>query len=203
MSRAHERRRRAATEAHVIALLYALPDAERPLWATALCLGVRRAELRELRWSDIDFTAKVIHVTRSVDAKGEVLDPKTEAGVRDVPMLDRVYRALVAHKLATGRDGDDLVFGRTATDPFVPSTVRSRAVKAWKTAGLKPVTLHEGRHTAASVMRAAGLDIKVITEIIGHATVATTQDRYTHVSAEHLRRAAERLDAHYLAAVNE
>jgi integrase len=61
---------------------------------------------------------------------------------------------------------------------------------------LEPIALHEGRHTAASIMRAAGLDTKLITTVIGHSSVVITQDRYTHVSPDHLRDAAERLEAH-------
>jgi hypothetical protein len=67
---------------------------------------------------------------------------------------------LLAHKLRTGRGGDDLVFGRTATLPFVPSTVRRRAIEAWEAGGLAPIALHECRHTAASEMRAAGLGLQ-------------------------------------------
>ena len=57
---------------------------------------------------------------------------------------------LVAHKLATGRDGVQLVFGRTATLPFIPSTVRRRALAAWEAADLEPIALHECRHTSAT-----------------------------------------------------
>ena len=51
------------------------------------------------------------------------------------PLVAPVKRRLIAHKLATGRDGDDLVTGRTATRPFVPSTVRRHALAAWEAAG--------------------------------------------------------------------
>jgi len=113
-----------------------------------------------------------------------------------VPILSVVRRELVAHKLRTGRSGDDLVFGRTARTPFVPSTIGRRAKEAWQAASLTPITLHECRHTAASKLRAAGVDFKMIQTIIGHSSVTTTFDRYTHVSREHLRQAAETWDAH-------
>jgi hypothetical protein len=54
------------------------------------------------------------------------------------------------HLLRTGRRGDDLIFGRSASDPFVPSTVRLRALGAWDQAEVEPITLHECRHTFAS-----------------------------------------------------
>jgi integrase len=59
------------------------------------------------------------------------------------------------HPLATGRSGDDLAPGRMACDPFVPSTVRNRALRAWD-AGLRPIGLHECRHTFASLLIAGG-----------------------------------------------
>lgn len=54
--------------------------------------------------------------------------------------------------------GTDLVFGRSTVDRFVSSTVRRRAIDAWKTAGLQPIGLHEGRNSAAKAGNAAGLD---------------------------------------------
>jgi site-specific recombinase XerD len=113
-----------------------------------------------------------------------------------VPVLSILRAELLAHKLRTGRGGEDLVFGRTASLPFVPSTVRRRAIDAWQKAGLEPIALHECRHTAATEMRAAGLDFKMIQSIIGHSSVTTTFDRYTHVSRQHLQAAAEQFEAH-------
>jgi integrase len=194
------RRERVATPAEARKLLDALPDADRALWATAFYTGTRRGELRELRWSDIYLEDSVISVSRTLDDNGTVVATKTEAGDREVPILSMLRTDLLAHKLRTGRGGEDLVFGRTATLPFVPSTVRRRAIDAWAAAKLQPIALHECRHTAASEMRAAGLDFKLIQTIIGHSSVTTTFDRYTHVSREHLQAAAARFEAHVKAA---
>jgi len=193
------RRERVATPAEARALLAALPGADRPFWAAAFYTGMRRGELRQLRWSHVDFGAGVIAVDGTYDDSGEVVAAKTAAGTREVPILDALAGELLEHKLRTGRVDGDLVFGRTASDPFVPSTLRRRAIDAWEAAGLEPITPHECRHTAATEMRAAGLDFKMIQTIIGHSSVTTTFDRYTHVSREHLRAAADQLDAHYSA----
>lgn len=207
------RRDRFATPAEAVRLIAALPGEERALWATAFYTGMRRGELRELRWSDVNLAEGVIRVERGLDDSGEVIRTKTTAGERDVPILSALKHDLVEHGLATGRTGDDLVFGRTATAPFIPSTVRSRALKAWKAANdkvlgeaqergeevdaallLAPIALHEARHSAASLLRAAGVDFKMISAIIGHSSVVITFDRYTHVSAEDLRAAAKQVD---------
>jgi hypothetical protein len=69
-----------------------------------------------------------------------------------------VRREPTRHNALTGRDGDDLVFGRTPRAPFIPSTSRSRARKAWKAAKLEPILLREARHRVTSDFIPAGLD---------------------------------------------
>ena len=104
----------------------------------------------------MDLGRSEIRVERSWDPNAGPTEPKSETGVRTLPLLAVLRDYLDQHKLGTGRGGSDLVFGRTARDPFVPSTVRHRARNSWAAAGLKPVGLHECRHTFASLMIAAG-----------------------------------------------
>ncbi len=99
----------------------------------------------------------MITVRRALDDDGTVILTKTYAGERDVPVIPTLKPVLDAHLLRTGRSGDDLLFGRTSTLPFIPSTVRHRALAAWKSASLEPITLHEARHSTASMLRAAGM----------------------------------------------
>jgi integrase len=176
-------------------LLAALPDTEKAFWAVALFCGLRRGELRGLQWSNVDFEAGVIRVERSSDPKAGPVDVKTGAGRRAVPMAFVVRRELMAHKARTGRDGRDLVFGRTATEVFYASTIRARANKAWKEAGLEPITPHEARHCAISYFIAAGLDWKQISTWAGHGDVRQTWNRYGHLVPGGEDIARERLDA--------
>lgn len=179
------------------ALIQALPEPGQAFWALAFYAGLRRGELRALRVDDVDFDAGLVHVRRGWDdIEGEIA-PKTFAGKRDVPMMGELRRICRAHKLATGRHGEQLFLGRAATDPFVPSTVRARARKAWQSAGLEPLTAHEARHCAASYMIACGLDWKKVSEFLGHTDVRTTFNRYGKVVEEDLSEAAERLDAYF------
>lgn len=96
---------------------------------------------------------------------------------------------------ARERIGRRLVFGRTATEVFYPSTVRARANKAWKAAGLEPLTPHEARHCAISYFIAAGLDWKQISTWAGHGDVRQTWNRYGHLVPGGEDQARERLDA--------
>jgi integrase len=178
------------------ALLAALPDSERPLWATLLYAGLRIGEARALRWRHVEFDAGVIRVERGWDDVEGEIEVKTGAGRRTVPLAGHVRRELAALKLRTGRDGDDLVFGRTPTLPFVRSTIRSRANRAWQAAGMEPLTPHEARHCAASYLIAAGLNAKQLSVYIGHSDIRTTYNRYGHLMPGDERQAARQLDTY-------
>ncbi|MGI9082411.1 MAG: tyrosine-type recombinase/integrase, partial [Thermoleophilaceae bacterium] len=115
-----------------------------------------------------------------------------------VPIAGRLRDHLLEHKLSTAREGEALVFGVTATDPLEPTNVRRRALTAWKEAKLKPITLHECRHTFASLGIAAGLNAKALSEYLGHASVTITFDRYGHLFPGSEHEAAGQLDAYLL-----
>ena len=167
-------------------LIAALPESEQAFWALAFFAGLRRGELRGLQVDDVDFDAGLVRVRRGWDDVEGEIEPKTFAGASDMPMMGELRRICRAHKLQTGRHGAQLFLGRKPTVPFFPSTVRARALKAWKGAGLEPLTAHEARHCAASYMIACGLDWKKVSEFLGHTDVRTTFNRYGKVVAEDL-----------------
>ncbi|HZB86312.1 MAG TPA: tyrosine-type recombinase/integrase, partial [Gaiellaceae bacterium] len=74
------------------------------------------------------------------------------------------------------------------------SSLSARAATAWK--GLEPITLHEARHTYASLMIAAGVNAKALSEYMGHASVTITYDRYGHLMPGNEDQAADLLDAY-------
>jgi integrase len=90
-------------------------------------------------------------------------------------------RHLADHMLLVERQPDQLVFGRTGSESFIPSTIRNRALKAWKAAGLEPITLQDCRHSAATLMIHGGANAKAIQEVMGHASIQMTFDRYGHL----------------------
>lgn len=116
------KRERIATPNEAAALIAALPIEERALWATAMYAGLRAGELRALRWEDIDLAGGVIRVERSWDAREDVVDPKSKAGRRKVPVPAVLRDELVEHRMRRGSAGG-LVFGRAPERPFVPNTV--------------------------------------------------------------------------------
>jgi integrase len=177
-------------------LLAALDEQDRALWATALYAGLRRGELRALRWSDVDLERNLIRVARGWDDVEGEQDTKTIAGVRPVPIVEALRAELVRHKLATGRGGDDLIFGRTATSAFSTSSVDRRAKDAWDAAGLRRPTLHTGRHGTISRLIEAGISAKAIQVYAGHSSITTTFDRYGHLFPSTIDDDRRRLDEH-------
>ena len=103
------RRTRFATPAEAHELIEAAPAQDRALWATAFYAGLRRGELRALRWIDVDLASGVIRVERSWDVKEGVIEPKSTAGRRKVPIAAILRDYLVEHRL---RGAEGLVFGR-------------------------------------------------------------------------------------------
>jgi integrase len=215
------RRERVADRAEAQVLIEALPAGERALWATAIYAGLRRGELRALRVSDINFDVGVIRVCRGWDDREGAQGTKSDAGERQVPIVGVLKRLLREHLLATGRRDDALVFGRTATLPFVASTVRNRALKAWgwkqvanparnddptatpktvwieaRESAMTPLTLHEGRHSTASYLVEAGVNDLELAAVIGHSDPRTTKSIYAKLFEGSGAKIAAQLDAY-------
>jgi len=177
-------------------LLAAVPVEDRALWATALYAGLRRGELMALRWEDVNLAGGVIRVERAYDAKeGCYVEPKSRAGKRTVPLAGALRDHLVEHRMRQGQT-EGLAFGRDADRPFSPNDVRDRALAAW--VEHDPITLHEARHTFASLMIAAGVNAKALSTYMGHSSITITLDRYGHLMPGNEEEAAGLLDA-YLA----
>jgi integrase len=190
-------RERIASPVEAAALLVALPEAERALWATALYAGLRAGELQALAWDDVDLNACLIRVERGWDPKVGPIEPKSRAGKRRVPIPGVLRGLLLEHRLRQGNP-TGLVFGRSTVRPFNPRTAAERAQRAWRAADLAPIGLHECRHTYASLMIAAGANAKALTTFMGHASVTVTYDRYGHLMPGSRDESAALLDA-YLA----
>ena len=175
------RRDHIAEPNHAAALIAALPETDQALWATALYAGLRRGELQALTWNDIDLHAGLIHVNGSWDMRAGPISPKSRAGRRRIPLTTTLRRYLVAHQLRQGRPQTGYLFANRHGRPFDPTTIVNRARKNWNNNNLKPLTLHECRHTYAAFMIAAGINAKALSSYMGHSTITTTLDRYGHL----------------------
>jgi integrase len=174
------RRDRIASPIEAASLLEALEnERDRAVWATALYAGLRLGELQGLRSEDVDLQAGVIRVERSWDKREGAIEPKSRAGKRKVPIVAALRAHLAAHMLRRG-NAAGLFFGE-GERPFNRDQLVARADAAWKKAKLKPIGLHEARHTGASIFIAAGVNVKALSAYLGHASITVTLDRYGHL----------------------
>ena len=209
------RRERVATPLETAALLAALPDEYRALWATAAYAGLRRGELRALRVSSVHAAwISVLHGWDDVEGERET---KSDAGVREVPLPATLSTILTAHVERSGRSGDDLLFGRTASEPFTPTHVRAKAREAWaaenarrtkeaeeqggKPELLEAIGLHELRHSYSSYLDAAGVSETRADRYMGHSNPSVA-NRYRHQLEGQLAEDAARLDSYLTGAVS-
>jgi integrase len=173
------------------------------LYHLAAYYGLRRSELGGLCWSDVDLASRRVHVrqaqvddildlTKSEDSERII---KVDKGTAD--SLKAWRKTQPAERLAwdgvwadTGR-----VFTREDGTPLRPGWISARFKSLAAKAGLPPVRFHDLRHGAATMLLAAGQNIKFISETLGHSTYAFTADVYTTVAAELADTAAEAIAA--------
>jgi integrase len=161
-------------------------------WQLAALTGMRRGEVLGLSWADIDLDASRLAVRRSLissDYEIKVSEPKTEKGRRVVALDPAMVAALRDHqgrqlleRAAMGGDWDnalDLVFTREDGSPIHPQAFSEMFEKHVKDSKLPKLSLHGLRHTHATIALRAGVHPKVVSERLGHASVAFTLDVYT------------------------
>lgn len=184
---------RVAPPNEVEALLGALPNELRFIWATAIYTGLRRGELQALGWQHVDLEAGVIEVERAWDRVAGFIDPKSKASFRRLPLPGSLRGMLIEQKLVQGCGGEGLVIGK-GDKPFDPSNAIRSARRIWKNAGLSELGYHQCRHTYASLMIAAGVNAKTLSTYMGHSSIVMTMDRYGHLFPGNVNDSADKLD---------
>ncbi len=184
-------------------------DDLRTLIFVALSSGLREGELLALRWSDLDLKAGRLQVTRTLHYLGkgglQFGEPKTRRSRRRVSMSKETARVLTLHRtrqlerrllLGSAYVDTDLVFATETGEPIRPYTIAPRFVRVVRAAGLAHMRFHDLRHTSASLLLAAGIHPKVVSERLGHSTVNLTLDTYSHVLPGLQEQAAQSMDAY-------
>lgn len=167
----------------------------------AISTGLRESEMFGLQWSDIDLKAKTLRVNRrllEVDGEFDVDIPKTATGRRMVNLPKVATKALSEHKARMKKAGtldSPWVFHDTRGGPLRRQNVMRRHFrKILENAGLPRVRIHDLRHTAATLLLAAGEHPKVVQERLGHSRISTTLEIYSHVLPGMQEKAASRID---------
>jgi integrase len=177
-------------------------DTYGPLWILALGTGMRRGELLGLRWQDLDLAGARLHVRQCLVEIGGVptlQEPKTASGRRVVALPPSVTDTLRAHRtsqleqrLAIGSawQDHDLVIAKDDGSPVTPGNVNRHLNRIARKAGVPRIRFHDLRHTHATLLLRQRVHPKIVSERLGHATIAMTLDTYSHVLPDMQEQAA-------------
>jgi integrase len=175
-------------------------DRYRALWHLFVALGLRWSEASGLRWRDVALDDGYVTVSRAMSEKRVAGRTKTAGSRRRIDLPPSLVLELRAHRermLADGfaREPADLVFvNAVGKVPHASNIERRNFFPALARAGVRRVRVHDLRHTCATIRLLAGEHVKVVSELLGHASVRTTMDLYAHVLPTMGRDAALRYD---------
>jgi integrase len=188
---------RVVSAAEAAGMLAALTGQVRVVFALAFYAGLRDAEMRGLRWSDVDLERGVIRLAGGMDQKRNrvALKGRRPGESRDVPIVELLRRELVLWQLESRRT-QGLVAGSTGRDPFTIRWMQKQADRAWSAAGIARVTPHLARHTFGSILASAGVPDDEIRRAMGHLS-EDVRALYTHQLPDELARMRARLDAYF------
>jgi integrase len=168
-------------------------DRQYAAWLLAATTGMRRGELLGLRWVDVDLDAARIAVRQPrvvADHAVHVSEPKTARSRRSIALDPVTVAALRQHQARQAADraavgpayvDSGLVFTHPDGSPIHPQRFSDWFRQHIRAAGLPAIRLHDLRHSYATAALAAGIPAKVVSERLGHATIAITMDTYSHV----------------------
>lgn len=174
----------------------------------ALLCGLRRGELLGLMWEDIDLERGMLAVQRTL-SRGRGGDwvlgqPKTQSGCRAIALPESCVAALRKHRAAQNSqrlrlgelwvDGGFVFTGHSGQVLHVNVLV-TRFKRLIRSASLPDLRFHDLRHTSATLLLGQGVQPKIVQARLGHAGIAGTLNRYSHVTPDMQRAAADTLDA--------
>ncbi len=186
------------SKAEIRRIIESTPDRWRPFIRTAVVTGLRASELRGLQWSDVDLDRGIIHVTKRTDRYGEYGPPKSDAGLRDIPISNGTVALLKAWKEECPKGEGDLVFPAPEGGFFSQANLLRRVYwPAQERAGVvsstgklddrgAPVmepkfTFHALRHAAAALFIEQGFQPKKVQSLMGHSSIQITFDTYGYL----------------------
>lgn len=182
-----------------------------------LSTGLRIGELCGLKWSDFDLDNKIFNVKRTLQRiklpKGQLTangdttkivegKVKTDSGYREIPIQDKIFAELIKYKARQDEEkelagcaytNNDYVFASPIGGCVEPSTMRDMFNRLLRDADVNHANFHSLRHTFATRAIEAGVPVKAVSEILGHASIQITLDLYCHASIELKREAVNKM----------
>jgi integrase len=176
-----------------------------PLFFIAITTGMRQGELFGLKWADIDWLKKTIHIQRQAqklpNRDWEFLEPKTKYAMRTIVIGDNAIAELrkqldrvTVMRRSKSWIENDLVFPNTVGLPLCKSTIDREFKKILSDAGLPNIRFHDLRHTAASLMLNNGVPLLVASRMLGHAAPSITLNVYGHLMPHAFQEVADLMD---------
>lgn len=181
----------------------------------AVTTGMRRGEILALRWEDLDLPAGTLAVRQAMERTRAGIafkQPKTAKSSRVIALPDLLVSELIRHKgqqaeqrllLGPGYQDYRLVVAQPDGTPMSPHALSMEFTALLRRSGLPKVRFHDTRHGHASQLGRLGVPVKVISERLGHSTVAITLDLYSHVLPGMQEDAARKIDGALRAAIGE
>ena len=187
-----------------------------PIIVTTVYTGMRKGEVMALKWENVDFKERKIYIRNSLcrvkdelpDEKGrycatyQVLEPKTKKSIRTIPMLDEVYAALMEQKRRQDAEKEiykdiyedqGFVFA-DQTGHYLPQRpFMDKYHQFLDKYGITDIRFHDLRHTFATILIESDVSIKLVQELLGHSTITTSMDIYTHVSDKKKEQAIQQI----------
>ena len=174
-----------------------------PVWTVLVTTGLRLAEALGLTWADVDLDAGSLTVRRTLvrtEGRWAMAKPKTRKSRRTVTLIPQAIDALREQRRrqdedlgSTPRPIHGLVFTSRTGEPVYGPNVLRAFERVRIAQGLPKVTLHDLRHSCATIMLGAGVPLPVIAEQLGHSSIRVTADLYAHVIPELRQDAARKL----------
>ena len=171
--------------------------------------GVRSSELRGLKWSDIDFENRIIHIQRNVtydsnNNKFIVGELKTNSGYRDIPMtgiaseiLANIKRNIADKTNMLSFEFADHIFLNSNNKLIPNSNYDSYLEKICNKAGIEKISMHTLRHTFAARCIESGMKPKTVQKLLGHANISMTMDLYVHVTEDEKEKEMQKFEQMY------
>lgn len=184
----------------------------------ALYTGMRLGEIIGLQWQDVDFESKKIFVKRTLNrlktfdensktaTKVVIDEPKTKNSIREIPIINPLYNLLkkqyefqseCAKLMETKMKKDTFVVTNELLKFYEPKTYQELFGKYVNTSGIEKANFHSLRHTFATRCIEQGMDIVVLSKILGHASPSTTMNKYGHALEEQKKSSMENLGDFY------
>ncbi|MDR7074148.1 tyrosine-type recombinase/integrase [Fictibacillus barbaricus] len=171
----------------------------------ALATGLRQGEILGLRWKDVDLEKGSLYIkqTLSHDGKSFKQGAKTKSSKRTVDLSKSAIKALKEHNLLIEKEKEtlgpiyqdfDLVACTHHGSPHNASNIRRSFNRLIKLAKVPKIRFHDLRHTHATLLLSKGVNIKVISERLGHSNIKVTLDTYSHVLPTMQEEAVRKID---------